>query len=123
MPDNKSRNLRAVPAELASRAKSAAALQGVEDYWREVEESEMRNIRVILALLVLGIGVWFGWSRYSTRKRLEQEQRELFEGYERCVAPLNEAYGRSATHTQEETAIDQKARAVCRDRWFGYVRY
>lgn len=83
----------------------------------------MRSARFIVALLALGFGVWFGWTRYSTRKRAEQEQREIFEGYERCVAPLNEAYGRSVTHTQEETAINKKARATCRDRWFGYVKY
>jgi hypothetical protein len=70
----------------------------------------------ITALLIFGI--WFGWNRYAEHKHaIEQERRERFEGYERCVAPLNEAYG-AGPHTPEETKINQEARAACRDFWF-----
>ncbi len=77
------------------------------------------RLTFLLLVVICGLGAWFGWTRYSEHKHaIEQAQRERFEGYERCVAPLNEAYGRSATHTPEETATDQKARAACRDFWF-----
>jgi hypothetical protein len=75
----------------------------------------------VTALLIFGI--WFGWQRYAEHKRaIEKEQRERWEGYERCITPLNEIYGRPGTRTPEETATDQKARASCRDFWLRDTR-
>jgi predicted HicB family RNase H-like nuclease len=47
MPDNKSLNLRAVPADLIRRAKSAAALQGVtlREWVLKAIEEKLRKSR------------------------------------------------------------------------------
>jgi hypothetical protein len=82
-------------------------------------EKEMKRTIAVCTTALLIFGVWFGWQRYIEHKHaLEQRQREMFEGYERCVAPLNEALGRPGPVSQEDIAIDQKARAACRDFWF-----
>jgi hypothetical protein len=79
----------------------------------------MKRTIAVCATALLIFGVWFGSNKYSEHKRaIAQEQRERFEGYERCVAPLDEALGQPGSHSPEEIAVNQKARAACRDFWF-----
>jgi hypothetical protein len=81
------------------------------------EKGMKSTIAVCVTALVI-FAFWFGWQRYAEHKRvIEQQRRERFEGYERCIAPLNEAYERGPI-TPEQTAIDHKARASCQDFWF-----
>jgi predicted negative regulator of RcsB-dependent stress response len=75
-----------------------------------------------IALLLI-FAMWFGWQRYTEHQRgLAREAQERYEGYERCVAPLNQSFTESnmyGQHPSKELMQDfAKARQDCANFWF-----
>jgi len=71
--------------------------------------------------LLLIFAVWFGWQRYAEHRarierdqaRIEREAHARNDGYDRCTAPVDEAYFLS--HGDEQ--VWRKARQGCLEFW------
>ena len=71
-------------------------------------------MRKLCITLLLIFAVWFGWQRYAEhRAAVQAEQRQRFEGYERCTLALDQAH--FSNHTDEQAWL--KARDGCREFW------
>lgn len=86
----------------------------------------MKTASLILLLTVI---IYVGWQSHVRREEQEQKRmHELFEGYDRCVAPLDESIGNSRlspgwnSESPEGKKILREwmeARTGCRDFYFG----
>lgn len=72
-------------------------------------------MKKLCATLLLIFAVWFGWQRYAEHKaKLDRQQRERGEGYERCTSGYAPCDG-DATCLKAQT----DARQACAKFWFG----
>ena len=79
-------------------------------------EGAMNKLCITLLLI---FSVWFGWQRYAEHQaRVAQEQRERWEGYERCTS----GYASCGDVLDQEhdrcVKAQADARKVCADVWF-----
>jgi predicted negative regulator of RcsB-dependent stress response len=85
-------------------------------------------MKMLCCTLLLIAGGFFGWQRYAEHQREQaQKAHEMFEGYDRCVAPLDEAYesgklsptwNSQSQEAKKSEEVWAKARQSCRDFWF-----
>jgi hypothetical protein len=84
----------------------------------EGEAMKSKIVTAVLALIVLFQFAVIYSDKQIIRKmaqdHVDQQVRERIEGYDRCVAPLDEAH--FTNHSDQ--AIWLKARQGCRDFWF-----
>jgi hypothetical protein len=83
----------------------------------------MKTGNALLIIFAI-IAAWYGWTQYEAHqvaKKAAQDKatREMFEGYERCTAPIFQNYPDNSTPNREAAVkVSQDAIAACRDFWF-----
>jgi predicted negative regulator of RcsB-dependent stress response len=85
-------------------------------------------VKIASLFLLLAVLVYVGWENHVKHDRQQQnEAHERFEGYDRCVAPLDESlaynamapnWNRESPEAKETLRRWQKARDGCRDFYF-----
>ena len=81
-----------------------------------MDEFLFKKSRLTL-LLIVTVLAFYGWTEHRHREDIKKaaELKERMEGYERCIASLDEAH--FMNHGSDE--IWQTARQGCREFWFG----
>ncbi len=79
--------------------------------------------------LLVAVLAWIGWASHLEHERQQQKKtHELFEGYDRCVAPVDESlanslmaptWNRESPEAKETLKTWKEAREGCRKFYFG----